>query len=271
MDNQNSIIYLPNRKIISVFGEDASQFLQGIITNDIKKTKDGLTYSLMLTPQGKFLFDFFIWESDSKFFIDICSFWHDDFIKKLTMYRLRAKVSWQDEDLKVFSVNSDEDCHFVDPRDSRLGYRLYTREMLASEGEEVYHKMRIEYGVAEGYSDLTSGEGFPLEYNMANFSAIDYDKGCYVGQELVSRTTYRGTVRKSVFTVWYEDELTTDAVTIIALQNGKEVEVGKMLSRIGNKGLALLKFTDIEEDATLLCAGKEIYVNMELIKNLKKE
>lgn len=206
---------LKNRALISLSGKDVEKFLQGVITNDIHALKEAeLLYALMLTPQGRFLYDFFIHKIDEEFFIDHDGRYTSDIIKKLSMYKLRYDVSIDDlsDKYMVIAIEGDNNSLrrlFKDPRVSEsdyLGYRGYIEkdsfkevcDMCSLEESVFYYEAIYSNVLPEPHMDMIQEKSFPMEYSMDEFNAISFDKGCYLGQELTARTKHRGTIRKKL-------------------------------------------------------------------------
>lgn len=225
------MILLENRAVIKISGEDAKSFLQGLITNDVEKAVgEQAVYSAMLTPQGKYLFDFFIYDSgDGSLLVDCEAARKDEFIKKLKMYKLRAKV--EIEDLPDWKVYADDEQGVADPRlDGVLGKRLLTSDPQSEDGEfSEYETVRIENVIPDS-TDFIPEKSFILQYRFEDLGGVDYQKGCYVGQEVTARTHYKGTIRKSLFKV--------ESESLPAF--GDAYEGGVMLNSVGSIGLALL-------------------------------
>jgi folate-binding protein YgfZ len=190
--------YLKDRAIIEILGEDRKKFLQGLITNDVNKATDkNLIYSAMLSAQGRFLYDFFIYEISEKLMIDCLASRRDEILQKFNLYKLRSKVEIKKNDeIKVFQDFSTG--QFQDPRNIELGFRSYSLQEPISV-ENTYHQKRIFLKIPESEHDLTYEKSLILEFGFDNLNAIDYQKGCYIGQELTSRTHYLGQIRKKIF------------------------------------------------------------------------
>ncbi len=189
---------LTDRAIIEISGEDRKKFLQGLVTNDVNKANEqNLIYAVMLNSLGRFLYDFFICEIDQKLIIDCLKIRRDEILQKFNLYKLRSKVEIKKNDeIKVFQDFFNG--QFKDPRNAELGFRSYNlNEEIASENN--YHIKRIFLKIPESENDLTYEKSLILEFGFDNLNAIDYQKGCYIGQELTSRTHYLGQIRKKVF------------------------------------------------------------------------
>ncbi len=209
-------IILIDRSIIEIIGEERKNFLQGLITNNINKANsESLLYSVMLSPQGKFLYDLFIFEVGEKLFLDCFSERRDEIIKKLNFYKLRSKVEIsKNDEFKVEQIlsksdytKSDNEFIFEDPRHQNLGKRIYSRNPFTNSIKErlTYDLARIANKIAESELDLTYDKSFILEFGFNELNAIDYEKGCYIGQELTARTHYRGEIRKKLCHVTIEN------------------------------------------------------------------
>jgi len=191
---------LIDRAIIEISGSDRKKFLQGLISNDANKINNkALIYSVMLNSQGRFLYDFFIFEKNDHLFLDCLAVRRDEIIQKLNLYKLRSKVEIKKNDeLKVsWSLSEGQ---FIDPRNPNLGHRTYSSSPTPNALPLTpYHLNRINLKIPESENDLTYEKSFVLEFGFDNLNAISYEKGCYVGQELTSRTHYKGEIRKKVF------------------------------------------------------------------------
>ena len=234
-----------NRGLLLLQGDDVRPFLQGIITNDITKlTPEKSLYAAMLTPQGKFLYDFFLYDFEGGIVLEYYKPKETDIIKKLTMYRLRSKVTFTPLNDYAVVAGWDGASGLNDPRDARMGARFVTKEATKNTASaEEYHQRRIGFTVPEMPDDLVSEESFPLPCNLEEINAIDYKKGCYVGQEVTARSKYRGNIRKKIFTVEFKGTA-PQAGTAIAAE-GKTI--GTMLSSTGNIGLAQLEIEAAEK------------------------
>jgi tRNA-modifying protein YgfZ len=206
--------YLRDRAVLRVSGADAANFLQGLLTNDVEALAAGeARYCALLTPQGKILFDFFVVReagAPNSFLVDCPADQAADLARRFGFYRLRAKATIEDlsADLGVAAIwDGAPDAAmagivFADPRDARLGFRVIAPHAEAvAVGESdlaAYEALRIALGVPKGGIDFPYGDIFPHDANMDLLHGIDFDKGCYVGQEVVSRMSHRGALRKRI-------------------------------------------------------------------------
>lgn len=206
---------LRDRTIFSVEGVDKEKFLQSIITNDITKLpQDKILYTYILTPQGKFLYDFFIYDIKNIFFIDIATIVKDEFYKFINFYKLQMDVKIKEEiEKRILYLTFEDEINaditaFNDPRSKNMGRRaIVTKEYDVSNiFKEEYEYTRIKNTIAEGYKDLIPKKDFILEFDAERLNAISFTKGCYIGQEVVTRTKNRGTVRKFVRTLSYNSD-----------------------------------------------------------------
>ncbi len=207
----NQIIIHQDRSILEIKGLDRKKFIQGLITNDIEKASNSnLIYAVMLNPQGRFLYDFFIFEIDDSLILDCFAPRRDEILQKLNFYKLRSKVEIIKNDSLMAAQNLDvEDKYplqFSDPRHQNLKNRIYIKNPEISQNNQAkYSFLRIQNKIPESENDLTYDKSFILEFGFDDIHAIDYQKGCYVGQELTARTHYRGEIRKKLLHIKIEN------------------------------------------------------------------
>ena len=258
--------FLPDRGVVKVSGEDARNFLNGLVTSDLTELKPGFgRFGALLTPQGKITTDFLITEAPAGhgggFLLDVPRALAQALAAKLGFYRLRAKVAVENltENLGVLAAWDGEpatkpDLAFADPRLPALGWRILVPEELKQKVADLigadlvdaaaYEAHRIAAGVPRGGLDFTYGDAFPHETNMDRLHGVDFDKGCYVGQEVVSRMQHRGTARTRTVKVILEGPSPEVGATILA----GDKPVGTIGSTSGQNGLALVR-TDRVVDA----------------------
>jgi tRNA-modifying protein YgfZ len=258
--------FLPDRGVVKVTGEDARSFLNGLITTDVTQLAPGLgRFGALLTPQGKIIVDFLITEAPDGhgggFLIDCPRPLAKGLADKLGFYKLRAKVAVENlsDSLGVIAAWDGEpamkpDLAFADPREAALGWRILAPQDLAAKvadlvGAELldsaeYEAHRIASGVPRGGLDFIYGDAFPHETNMDRLHGVDFDKGCYVGQEVVSRMQHRGTARTRTVRVTLDGAPPEAGSPILA----GDKPVGTMGSTSGQNGLALIR-TDRVTDA----------------------
>ncbi|OKO74488.1 folate-binding protein YgfZ [Bradyrhizobium sp. AS23.2] len=265
--------FLPDRGVVKVAGEDARNFLNGLITTDVDRLKPGLgRFGALLTPQGKIIVDFLITEAPAGhgggFLIDCPKALAEGLATKLKFYKLRAKVTVENlsDDLGVLAAwdgqpAAQPDLTFADPRNGELGYRILIPEQLKENlsdliGAELvdaaaYEAHRIALGVPRGGLDFMYSDAFPHETNMDRLAGVDFDKGCYVGQEVVSRMQHRGTARTRSVKVLLDGPSPGAGATILA----GDKPVGTIGSTAGGKGIALVR---IDRVADALDAGQPL-------------
>lgn len=241
-----NLIQLKDRKIFKIFGSDRKKFLQGLVTNDVFKASDkNLVYCAMLNNQGRFLYDFFIFEKDKNLYVDCFADRIDEITKKLNFYKLKSDVKIEKcENLSVFSsLNSEEENCFSDPRNKEMGYRIYQESTENfEENQDIYHQKRINLKIAESEHDLTYEKSIIAEFGFDEINAVDYEKGCYVGQELTARTHHLGQVRKKIFLLQSKNSEFIEKNCKIYCE---EKKIGLILSSVKNDNkinyLALLR------------------------------
>lgn len=253
---------LENRSLIEISGEDAETFLDNLITCSVIGMEiNAASFGALLTPQGKILFDFFLVKTEQGYLIEISSELAEEFVKRFMFYRLRAKVNIEEnKELHVSTAwgeGSVEGDYIVsDPRHHALGLRIYSKSKLDEpHSEELdYKKHRISLGIAEGGIDFEYGDAYPHEVLMDQFGGVDFKKGCYVGQEVVSRMQHRGTTKKRVVHIESIHNLPESGTTIMA--DGKPA--GKIGSVHGNEGLALIRLDRVAKAKELIAENIQI-------------
>jgi tRNA-modifying protein YgfZ len=250
---------LPDRGVVKVDGDDARKFLNGLVTSDIAKvTPEAASFTALLTPQGKIIVDFILVEAPPAdgggFFLDCPRALAPTLLQRLNFYKLRAKVMIEDlsETLGVLAVWEGDAAIeyglcYRDPRLAALGLRCMLPPHLAADAAadlgaklveaSAYEAHRIALGVPRGGLDFIYGDAFPHETDMDQFGGVDFDKGCFVGQEVVSRIENRGTARSRVVPVAF-DGFAPEAGTPVSA-GGKTV--GTFGSGAQGRGLAMLR------------------------------
>ena len=241
-----------NSRFLSIEGEDSNEFLQNLITNDINQcSKDNFLYSCLLTPQGKFLSDFFIFKQDERYLLETHSFFYEKLLKKLNLYKLRSKVYIKEVyNLHSYSVfgdlQKDQDTLIfnIDPRSTNIGLKLIhlKKDPKILDGfndisEEKYHEILIQNLVPLSHYDLEENKSLLLENNFENLNSISWDKGCYVGQEITARMKYRALLKKKIYSL----EVKNGSPLIGQIIKDNEHELGKIISIKNNSILAMLK------------------------------
>jgi len=273
---------LPDRGVLKIAGDDARYFLNGLATNDINRLAPGAAcYAALLTPQGKIIGDFIAAEAPAKdgggIFLDVPKALAGELVKKLNFYKLRAKVMVEDlsDTLGVMAAwdGGGETRHglsYPDPRLPALGMRVMLPPRLAREAAaelgadlvaaEAYEAHRIALGVPRGGEDFAYGEAFPHEADMDQLAGVDFHKGCYVGQEVVSRVEHRNSARSRIVPVAYDAPGPAAGLPVMA----GEKQVGTFGSAANGRGLALLRLDRVadalSQDTPLTCGGVALRV-----------
>lgn len=275
---------LPERGVLAISGDDARDLLQGLITNDIGNVSPtSAIYAALLTPQGKFLHDFFITEHKDRLLLDCKADRMPDLIKRLTMYRMRSKVDIADESdkwevgvmLSTGQTGEADDpqipgtattrfdgVSYIDPRHAGLGERTIrlideddsfpTDEALLAKNRATYETLRISLGIPDTDKDLVADKSMPLESGFDELRGVDFEKGCYVGQEVTARMKHRNLVKKRLFPVEIDGEASTGAT----VKSG-DVDAGELRSVADGRGIALLRL-DLAESGELTADGATV-------------
>ena len=268
-------IELEDRGLITVGGPDRRSFLQGLISNDINRVDlNNVIWAALLTPQGKYLHDFFVTEINDIFHIDCEADRLMDLGQRLSSFKLKAKVDlgisetfgvWSVYGTNVFAkagityepgatkILVNGGLLYSDPRIVDIGLRAllpkrsakkFWSEFGAEPGyKESYDALRISLGIPDGSRDLVVGKSILLENNFDDLNGIDWSKGCYIGQELTARTKYRGLLKKRLLPVDIIGRLPETGAPVLA--DGRQV--GEIRSATETKGLALIRLEHIEK------------------------
>ena len=229
MNENLKIIKLKNRTLLELEGDDIREFLQSLVTNDINLiSKEKSIYSALLSPQGKYLYDFFIFKNtNNNIMIDCEKNDQEELIQKLNIYKLRSKIEIRVNDkidiysiygrdldtlisnLKIkykegFTKEVSNNLFFIDPRNKNLGLRNYTNKLMKEFSKipagilSEWHYVRIKNNIPYPYNDLDKEKSFIIENNFEKINAIDFNKGYYIGQENTARQKYRGTAKRQL-------------------------------------------------------------------------
>ncbi|TNJ48562.1 folate-binding protein YgfZ [Phaeobacter sp. B1627] len=238
---------MSDRRILRLSGPDSHTFLQGLVTNDVKKLDQGLVYAALLTPQGKYLADFFLVpcaDSDAVL-LDVAEDLGDGVQKRLSMYRLRADVTIEATGLKLRrGTGAPPEGAFADPRHAALGWRLYGDES-GDDGSD-WDAIRVAHCIPETGVELTP-DSYILEAGFERLHGVDFRKGCYVGQEVTARMKHKTELRKGLQQVKIdgptEDGHTEDGHTEVGAEitaNGKAA--GTLYTQSGGAAIAYLRY-----------------------------
>ena len=242
------------RAVLNLEGAEAENFLHNVVTADILGLAiGGATYAALLTPQGKILFDFFVLKTGEGYLLDCAASQLEELMKRLMFYRLRAKVTISHRsDLEV-GVSSDRptgEIVYADPRTPLMGWRIIAERGKLLEGSG-YEQARIVRGLADSDGDIGSGKLFPHEANLDQLGAVSFSKGCYVGQEVVSRMEHRSTARSRILPVQFDGATPPRDAEI----KSADRTVGTVLSSAGNMALALIRLDRLAEAEQPLLTG----------------
>ncbi|OVE92672.1 YgfZ/GcvT domain-containing protein [Agrobacterium tumefaciens] len=245
--------FLADRRLIRVSGTGAEEFLNNLITADIENLPAGeARAAALLTPQGKILFDFLIWRDGGDYLIETGAAEQDALLRRLTMYKLRAPVDLKVETVEGVSVFWTETAPVAGVRDGRFakaGIDLFRLPGASASGDvAAYDALRVDHGIAESGRDYALQDAFPHDVLMDVNDGVSFRKGCFVGQEVVSRMKHRGTARRRVVTVSAGGALPASGTEITA--DGKPV--GTLGTVCGNRALAIVR---IDRIADALASG----------------
>ncbi len=225
-----------SREIYKITGADKEHFLQGLVTNDVTKLESGLVYAAMLSPQGKYLADFFLVPSISAILLDVDASIGASLAQRLTMYKLRADVAIEKTSLHVHrGLGAVPQDGFADPREAALGWRAY-RDAAQQDDTQDWTALRIANLIPATGHELTN-ESYILEMGFERLNGVDFRKGCYVGQEVTARMKHKTELCKGLARVSADAALTEGA----AITSGGKA-VGNVLSVSGTDALAYLRY-----------------------------
>jgi|APTNR8051073442_1049403.scaffolds.fasta_scaffold14026_3 hypothetical protein len=280
MSSRGRYVVLEHRAVIAVDGEDRTTFLQGLVSNDVTKARDGrAVYAALLTPQGRFLHDLFIVEGRTGFLVECERERRQDLLRRLGLYRLRSRVVLSDrsDELAVAAIMNDDavtglgldgaahvppiapdlGVMFADPRHPAAGARaLLPSAILAETFTRIgcepasladYDRHRIGLGLPDGSRDMTVEKSLLLECGFDALNGIDWSKGCYLGQELTARSKYRGLVRRRLVPIAFDGAPPPPGTPILA----DGTDVGNIRSSTDGYAMALVRTEALERQAAL--------------------
>jgi len=259
-----NVALLDDRGVVAVTGDDSAKLLQGIITNDLELlAKQPAIHAALLTPQGKILFEFFVARSGDGYLIDIARAQVGELIKRLALYKLRAKVDIRDAgaDYRVIAEwgstargqgNMPGTVSFTDPRLPALGVRIVAEAGLAASimsaaaaanaGIDGYDAHRISLGIPELGKDYATATTFAHEANLDVLKSVSFSKGCFVGQEVASRMEHRGTARTRAVMAESDAPLAPSSTITVG-----DAQIGTIGSAAGTRALALVRLDRADE------------------------
>ncbi|MDD7971549.1 YgfZ/GcvT domain-containing protein [Roseinatronobacter alkalisoli] len=225
------------RAIIRLTGTDPAAFLQGLVTNDTRRLAPQTPlYAALLSPQGKYLADFFLVQDGDSILLDVAAPLADDLFKRLSMYKLRTPVTLERVDLPVSrGTGPAPDGAVPDPRHPALGWRLYG-QALADDGTD-WDALRVAHCIPEAGVELVPNETFILEAGFPRLNGVDFRKGCYVGQEVTARMHHKTELRKGLVTVPIRGAA---PIGTAIMAGGKAA--GQLFTQSGDRAIAYLRF-----------------------------
>lgn len=267
------LINLSNRALVHITGEDAEKFVQAVITTNLDKLgADELKPGALLAPQGKIMFDFLVSRIENGLRFDMPAGIAADFAKRMALYRLRAKaeitlspeslvgVCWQNDS----SSSEDDSIRQFGKRDTRFPKELNVIRIYGKAGdisdESAWIALRGEFGIAEGEADFAYNDVFPHDINFDQTGGVTFPKGCFIGQEVVSRMHHRGTPRRRVLVAKSDTPLPAMGTAITV--NGREI--GTLGSSSGKIGLALARIDRVKDalDSGAAIMAGEVAINL---------
>jgi tRNA-modifying protein YgfZ len=235
-----------DRTILSVTGPERTEFLQGLVTNDVGKLSRGLVYAAMLTPQGKYLADFLLVPQPEAILIDVKSDLAEGLARRLAMYKLRAKVEIAQSPLHVHRGLGEPPADgFADPRHPALGWRAYRNEPGDAPAID-WDRVRAEHCIPETGIELIPDDSYILESGFDRLNGVDFRKGCYVGQEVTARMKHKTELKKGLVPVTVDGSAPVG--TEIVTDAGKPA--GKLFTQSDGRGIAYLRLDRAEGPLT---------------------
>ena len=233
------------RKVFRISGTDARKFLQNLITNDVKRLDTGPVYSALLTPQGKFIADFFLIADGNDILMDVDAGAATTLIPRLNMYKLRADVTISETDLIVSrGLNDAPEGAVADPRDANIGWRYYGPEDHDTETVD-WDALRVQHKIPEMGRELDT-ESYILEMGFEGLNGVDFRKGCYVGQEVTARMKHKTELRKGLVRLVADSDIPENADV---MSNGKVI--GRTHTSVGKRALAYLRYDRADGDVSV--------------------
>ncbi len=235
----------PDRRVLEVSGGDRVDFLQGLVSNDLRKLEGGLVYAALLTPQGKYLADFFLVPGDGRILIDVHVDQAEGLLRRLSMYKLRADVTIAVTGMRVTrGLGPAPAGAFDDPRHPSLGWRHYGAEE-GTAPEIDWDAIRVAACIPEAGIELIPDDTYILEAGFERLNGVDFRKGCYVGQEVTARMKHKTELRKGFATVTVEGAAPVGTEILSA---GKPA--GRLFTQAGGRGIAWLRFDRADGEMT---------------------
>ena len=238
-----------DRTVLRLSGKGVTDWLSGLITNNLS---DHINFAALLTPQGKIIADFYAIKDSEDWLIDTADKFVNGLIKRLSMYKLRAPIEIVKTDLSVYAAwDGTGDEGLQDPRHSDLGRRIYAAALDTTASQDDYNTHRLSLGVPDSGWDFESADIFPANANMDRLNGVDFKKGCFVGQEVVSRMYRKTEVKKRMRGFRF-----SEAPDGNVIKAGTRT-VGSVMSIHGTSGMAMIRQDRLPEDGTPLMIGEQ--------------
>jgi folate-binding protein YgfZ len=254
---QAKIARLDSRAVIRVEGLEWRPFLHNLLTHDIERLAPGeLRFTALLTPQGKFLHDMFVLAGENEAWLDVQASHREALLKRLALYKLRARASFTPEDTAVFALwggPAPAAGWAADPRLPQLGFRALSAAEPANAGEDDYHAHRLGLGVPDPAGDCTPDKTYPIEADFDLLDGIDFRKGCFIGQETTSRMKRRGAIKTRMLPIVFDGPPPAPGAEVLA----GELRAGEVLSGREGRAMALLRLDRIQ-GAELTVDGRPV-------------
>ncbi|CEF65679.1 Putative transferase CAF17, mitochondrial [Strongyloides ratti] len=254
---------LPFRKLISIKGSESFSFLQALLTKDLRKldkTNNGIEFSFLLNSRGRIVTDLLVYKVEDEFLLEMDHTIVQRMLKLLNLYKIRRNVIITDSDKNVnFTVEqiNDNPNAYKDPRTNTFGTRILSNKdvdvNINKDEEKNYHLRRMVFGIPEG--NFETENELPLNMNGDLMNGINFDKGCYVGQELTARTNFVGVVRKRLLPLKFESKLVSDSTQLFDENNKR---IGKLIKRIDNLGIGIVAIDKIDKE--IVCNHEKVFV-----------
>jgi folate-binding protein YgfZ len=255
MATRSSIARLESRALVAVAGADWRSFLQGLLTQDVERlASNEARFAALLTPQGRLLFDLFVIGRDDGCWLDCASDRREALLDRLTLYRLRAKVTFDADEEPIFAAwgaPPQGPGWIADPRLPTLGWRGYGLAAVANAGESDYERHRLALG-APGPADWGDDRTYPLEADFDLLNGIDFKKGCFVGQETTSRMKRRGAIKSRMLPVDFQGPAPAPGAEILA----GETRAGEICSGLDGRAIGLLRLDRLDRGELRLADGR---------------
>lgn len=236
------------RTVLRISGADREDFLQGLVTNDLRRLRSGATYAALLSPQGKYLADFFLIADGDSILLDVAAPLADGLLRRLSLYRLRADVQIAPTAHHVHrGLGHTPADGFADPRHPALGWRAY-RDHPGGNPVIGWDAIRVAHLIPESGVELIPDESYILECGFERLNGVDFRKGCYVGQEVTARMKHKTELRKGLALV----DVSGPAAPGTPILTVEKKEAGTLLSRSGNQAIAYLR---LDRTGVTLMAG----------------